>query len=122
MASMISTSTVTGRLGPCQAQIARSLPITPSYMKFTPFVTHKPTRSGGARQHSSIKAGLLDFLNPQAGAATSGRAEELVTQLLEVARTTNGGTKANDETQEQLEDLVALSINQNWIHRSLKRS
>lgn len=53
-----------------------------------------------------MKAGLLDFLSPQAGPKTDARADELVTELLEVAAGTNGGSKAQTKTREQLEELV----------------
>ena len=57
------------------------------------------------RRCHAVRAGLLDFLSPAAGKA-SGQAEELVDELLELARGTNGGARASNDTREQLEELV----------------
>jgi hypothetical protein len=67
----------------------------------------KRTHSSHLRhaKRTATYAGLLDFLSPPAG-KSSPQAEELVDQLLELARGTNGGSRASVDTREQLEGLV----------------
>ena len=49
-----------------------------------------------------IRNGLFDFLSP----GQSGASEELVSQILDAARGTNGGSKTTAQTREEIEELV----------------
>ncbi len=71
-----------------------------------PFVSSRQKRKLPTRRQQIIRAGLLDFLTPQAGPKTDARADELVSELLEIAAKTNGGAKASSSIREQLDDLV----------------
>ena len=71
-----------------------------------PFTSRGQRSAGKSRGHHIIRSGLLDFLSPQTGSKTGARADELVSELLDLARSTNGGAKARVETREQLEELV----------------
>ena len=56
-----------------------------------------------ARSDSIVRNGLFDFLTP---GGPSGASDELVSEILEAARSTNGGSKASTQTKEQIEELV----------------
>ena len=85
-----------------------------------PFVSPKHQRGLQTRRQQAVRAGLLDFLSPQAGPKTDARADEIVSELLDIAAGTNGGSKAQTKTREQLEELVgSASLTCPQISRSL---
>ncbi len=60
-----------------------------------------------SRSASIVRNGLFDFLTP---GGPSGASSELVSEILEAARSTNGGSKASMETREQIEELVRMEL------------
>jgi hypothetical protein len=115
MAAMSTSLLSCTNLDASQRQIFRSTPACfahKSWRSPLPFVNPKQTRVPLKRLQAPIKAGLLEFLSPPAGSATSSRAGELVTELLQLAARTNGGARASDDTQEQLEELVSSYLRQ----------
>ena len=68
-----------------------------------PFVSYKQNLQKRTRSDSTVRNGLFDFLNP---GGRSGASDELVSDILEAARTTNGGSKASAQTREEIEELV----------------
>ena len=57
-----------------------------------------------SRSDSIVRNGLFDFLK----GGPSGASDELVSEILEAARSTNGGSKASMQTKEQIEELVRM--------------
>ena len=49
-----------------------------------------------------IRNGILDIFSP----GPSGASVELVSQILDAARGTNGGSRATAQTREEIEELV----------------
>ena len=78
-----------------------------------------PRRGSGGRQAFRTAAGLFDFLGPSAP-ALDGRGEELVDQLIETSRATNGGSRASQQTRDLIEQLVRTS--RQVLARTLQRS
>lgn len=68
-----------------------------------PFCSVRKHPSQKYRSARLVQNGLFDFLNPGQG---SGASDKLVSEILEAARGTNGGSKANAETREEIEELV----------------
>jgi len=100
---------MTSSIARADAQAFKMHPSPLSYRSIrlpAPFSKRAHLQVDRTRKQTIIKAGLLDFLNPQAGAKTDARAEELVDSLLDLARSTNGGTKAQPRVREELEELV----------------
>lgn len=70
-----------------------------------PFCTYNYKAQKRTRSDSIVRYGLFDFLNP---GGSSGASDELVSEILEAARGTNGGSKADAQTREEIEELVRL--------------
>jgi len=72
------------------------------------------------RRVSTItRAGLLDFFKaPQAGGRQSGRAQEIVEELLAVTKGTDGGDKASQQLRQQVAELVRLGLGGTGCHDS----
>lgn len=108
MASMTSMSMSTV-LTKSKAQVLRKQASRGAQLSFrlpAPFTSRGQRSACKSRKGQIIRSGLLDFLNPQTAPKTGARADELVSVLLDLARSTNGGAKARPETREQLEELV----------------
>ena len=72
-----------------------------------PFVTYKRKSQKRTRSDSTVRNGLFDFLSP---GGRSGASDELVSEILEAARRTNGGSKANAQTREEIAELVHVVL------------
>lgn len=106
---MVSMSAMTSSIARADANAYKVHPSPLPYRSTrlpAPFINRAHQQVGRTRKERVIKAGLLDLLNPQAGAKTDARAEELVDSLLDLARRTNGGAKAQPRVREELEELV----------------
>ncbi len=56
-----------------------------------------------SRSACIVRNGLFDFLAP---GQSSGASKQLVSEIFEAARGTNGGSRATSETREEIEELV----------------
>lgn len=106
---MASVTAMSGRFAKADGHVfkVQANPLAQRNIRLpTPFVSQRHQGRLQTRRQQAVKAGLLDFLSPQAGPKTDARADELVSELLEVAAGTNGGSKAQTKTRQQLEELV----------------
>lgn len=80
-----------------------------------PFCSHKHRLHKQRWSASIVRNGLFDFLTP---GGSAGASDELVSEILDAARGTNGGSKASKGTCEEIEELVWSRVSDHLLcHR-----